>query len=84
MRNAEAEHCFRCQNHRDVLVDGGLPVRDGGECRDGMLGNAETEHCFNCQNHGDVLVDGGLPVRDGEECRDGTLLQSPEPQRCTG
>ena len=29
-------------------------------------------------------TDGGLPVRDGEECGGGTLLQVPEPQRCTG
>ena len=42
------------------------------------------EHCFSCQNRRDVLVDGGLPVRDGEECRGGTLLQVPEPQRCSG
>ena len=32
--NAEMEHCFTCQNRRDVLVDGGPPVRDGEECRD--------------------------------------------------
>ena len=32
--NAETERCFSCQNHRDVLVDGGPPVRDGEECRD--------------------------------------------------
>ena len=35
--NAETEHCFSCQNHRDVLVDGDLPVRDGEECKDGTL-----------------------------------------------
>ena len=47
MRNAEAEHCFRCQNHRDVLVDGGLPVRDGGECRDGtLLKLPEPQRCI--------------------------------------
>ena len=100
------EHCFSCQNHRDVLVDGDLPVCDGEECMQRwntasgarttetywlmvvclcvMVRNAETEHCFSCQNHRDVLVDGDLPVRDGEECKDGTLLQLPEPQRCTG
>ena len=33
-RTTETERCFSCQNHRDVPVDGGLPVRDGGECRD--------------------------------------------------
>ncbi len=33
-RNAETKRCFSCQNHRDVLVDGGPPVRDGEECRD--------------------------------------------------
>ena len=38
--NAETERCFSCQNHRDVLVDGRLPVRDGGECGDGV---ARTE-----------------------------------------
>ena len=35
--NAEMECCFSCQNHREVLVDGGLSVRDCGECRDGTL-----------------------------------------------
>ena len=35
--NAETEYCFSCQNHRDVPVDGGLSVCDGGECRDGAL-----------------------------------------------
>ena len=34
VRNAETERCFTCQNRRDVLVDGGPPVRDGEECRD--------------------------------------------------
>ena len=32
--NAETERCFSCQNHRDVPVDGRLPVRDGWECGD--------------------------------------------------
>ena len=73
--NAEMEHCFSCQNRRDVPVDGGLCV---------MVGNAEMEHCFSCQNHRDVPVDGGPSVCDGGERRDGTLLQLPEPQRCTG
>ena len=39
--NAETERCFSCQNHRDVSVDDGLSVRDGGnpetESRDGAL-----------------------------------------------
>ena len=35
--NAEMEHCFTCQNRRDVPVDGRQPVCDGGECRDGTL-----------------------------------------------
>ena len=49
-----------------------------------MVGNAEMDHCFSCQNRRDVLVDGGLSVCDGGERRDGTLLQLPEPHRCTG
>ena len=49
-----------------------------------MAGNAEMEHCFSCQNHRDVPVDGRQPVCDGGERRDETLLQLPEPQRCTG
>ena len=43
VRNAETEHCFRCQNHRDVSVDGGLSVRDGEECRDAASGARTTE-----------------------------------------
>ena len=35
--NAETERCFSCQNHRDVPVDGRLPVRDGWERRDRAL-----------------------------------------------
>ena len=42
--NAETECCFSCQNHRDVSVDGGLSVRDGGECRDGALLQLPKSH----------------------------------------
>ena len=46
--NAETECCFSRQNHRDVLVDGGLSVRDGGECRYGVLLQLpETQRCID-------------------------------------
>ena len=45
--NAETEHCFGCQNHRDVSVDGGLSVCDGGYCRDGaLLRLPEPQRCI--------------------------------------
>ena len=44
--NAETERCFRCQNHRDALVDCRLPVCDGGERRDwALLQMPEPQRC---------------------------------------
>ena len=50
----------------------------------GAIAELKGELKNNSEMYRDVPVDGGPPVRDGGERRDGTLLQLPEPQRCTG